>query len=75
MPRECRRYSPFIIVEKNAQAGLDSLTIAELSVSRGGPSIERAVCASRCLTDNAITFADDKATAIGRAHGTAGVSQ
>jgi hypothetical protein len=32
---------------KNAQAGLDSLTIGQLSVSRGGPSIERAVPASR----------------------------
>jgi hypothetical protein len=44
---------------KNSQAELDSFTIGQLSVSRGGPSIERAVTASRCLTDNAITFADD----------------
>src|SRR5258706_9719743 len=42
---------------KNSQAELDSFTIGQLSVSRGGPSIERAVSASRCLTDNAITFA------------------
>ncbi len=32
----------------NSQAELDSLTIGQLSVSRAGPPIERAVSASRC---------------------------
>jgi hypothetical protein len=45
MPRECSRYSPFIIVEKISQAEVDSLTIGQLGISRGGPPIERAVSA------------------------------
>jgi len=45
MPRECIRYSPFIIVEKISQAERDSLTIGQLGISRGGPPIERAVSA------------------------------
>ncbi len=45
MPRECSRYSPFIIVEKISQAERDSLTIGQLGISRGGPPIERAVSA------------------------------
>ena len=45
MPRDCSRYSPFIIVEKISQAERDSLTIGQLGISRGGPPIERAVSA------------------------------
>ena len=45
MPRECSRYSPFIIVEKISQAERDSLTIGQLGISRGGLPIERAVSA------------------------------
>src|SRR6266478_1891305 len=45
MPRECSRYSPFIIVEKISQAEYDSLTIGQLGISRGGLPIERAVSA------------------------------
>jgi hypothetical protein len=45
MPRECSRYSPFINVETILPAELDSLTIGQLGISRGGPPIERAVSA------------------------------
>jgi hypothetical protein len=48
MPCECSRYSPFIIVEKISQAELDSLTIGQLGISRGGPADRARSIRSRC---------------------------